>query len=147
MLPNSFLALRIALAQGIQMDVQCKKLVEDLEAYPEEGVRLTIKSVSSGDVNDVVKCEVTYEKFDDINRPYESSNYFDKSGNAKLTARESGNYTINETLYFMTDSDPNDYFVELNVGPLFKAYNANRKDSSETYVQYLERLVTTNNLV
>jgi hypothetical protein len=79
------------------------KGIEDLEAYPETGMRATVIGFSV-ERDDVGKVRVSYKKFDEYNKQFESSNYYDAQGKPVLTARESGNYNEGETLY--TDVNP-----------------------------------------
>lgn len=141
MLPNSFLALQIQLAQGVTIDVQCTKRVEDFEAYPDSNMRTTLKSISPVDGEGVAKLHISYQKFDEYNKTFEQQNYY-KDGIPNKTAREVGLYTVEDTLYVMLSDDPNIYFTRLNAGEnrLYDAYQS-EKQGEETYVQYLERLV------
>lgn len=141
-LPNTFTALVVALEQGQRSNVYCKKLIEDLENYAETNMRLTLVSARGGDVNDVVKLQVSYEKYDEFNKSFESKNYFDRGGQAVLNAREAGYYKVNDVMYLMGESNPNDYFVVLEdrTAKLHDAYQKDKRDN-ESYVEYLERLV------
>lgn len=142
MLPNTFKKLVETLANGAPLDVECLDRCDDLEAYPERGMRLTIVGVTPHH-DDVTVLRVSYEKYDQFNTAFESSNYYDKQGVPQLTARQAGMYKVNDTLYVGTDEDPNKYFKQIEsnrwLDMYLKEYNAN---PGETYVAFLERLAT-----
>jgi len=77
----------------------------DLEAYPEPGMHATIKSVGPPDSEGVVCIIVDYSQFDEVNKTFETANYWDGKGNACLDAREAGFYEKVEKLYFMADDE------------------------------------------
>lgn len=76
-----------------------QKGAEDLEAYPEEGMKARVKGLRMTHDGDVVELVVDYTEFEDYNERFESANYYDDNGNPTLTARESGFYEQRETLY------------------------------------------------
>ncbi len=80
--------------------------IDDMESYAEANMHARILSVTSPDLNDpniynhVYRIQVSYAEFEDNNVLHESANYYDKSGNPCLTAREAGFYEVKDTLYF-----------------------------------------------
>lgn len=123
--------------------VEFTKGVGDLECYPEKGMRATIVGILEDSDRDVLKLRVSYEKFDEFNKAFESHNYFDRAGQPVLTAREAGYYHVEETIYVMADDDVDKYMKILSNGSssLYDAYVAAKPDIS--YTLWLENLVQT----
>lgn len=116
--------------------------VEDLECYPEMGMRATLVSIveDRGD-SDVLLLRVNYETYDEFNKPFESHNYFDRAGQPVLTAREAGFYHVEETIYMMATDKMDKYFRILDNGSnaLYTAYRLAAPGIS--YTLWLENLV------
>lgn len=142
MLPNSFTELANLLHNGATIDVECREKCEDLESYPEAGMRLTVTGAHE-DRDGVINLEVSYAKYEEVNQTFESHNYYDKNSVACLNARQAGHYKVNDTLYVMNTDNPNDYFIPLedSANRWIRAYLRNRH-TDETYVAYLERTLT-----
>lgn len=87
--------------------VRFLKGAEGLECYPEEGMYAQVlRSEIGGYENEGTENEMPFYKvkfnfvpFNTHNATKESSNYFDKSGNPVLTAREAGFYEEIQTIY------------------------------------------------
>jgi hypothetical protein len=109
---------------------------EDFEGYAELHMRARVVSIEERS-DSVCILTVDFGEFDEHNRQFESSNYFDKSGNACLTAREAGDYKPVDTLYLPLDGDIYGFEVEDGLGvALYARYLAAK--SSLSYVQWLE---------
>ncbi len=86
--------------------VQFTSHIEDMEAYPENGMRARIVSVEEKDVyskdlrDHMYIITFDYSEFDKFNEKLEKSNYYDKHGSACLTAREANMYEEKEPIYF-----------------------------------------------
>lgn len=141
MLPNTFTELLHLLNNKQTFEVSCLEKVEDLEAYPDKGMRLTITG-GRHDHDGVIILNVSYEKYESYNEAFEKRNYYDKNHVACLNAREAGWYKVEDKLFVMDSDGPNTYFVELNDGAnhWVREYLAYRQPN-ETYVAFLERLL------
>lgn len=142
MLPNTFTELSSLIRNGTTVDVDCLKKVEDLETYVEARMRLTIIDATPEDRDGVIVLTVSYAKYEEINKTFESHNYFDKNGVACLNARQAGFFSVEDTLYVMNTDDPNDYFIMLEDSANYwiQEYLKHR-NKDETYVAFLERLL------
>ena len=127
------------------IDVEFTKGVEDMEGYPELGMRATIlNAVDQHD--DVMKIRVSYEKYDEFNKQFEGHNYWGVERNgqdpasATYTARETGWYKVEEDLYVMADDDVSRTMTLLSNSNLYDTWNNGNKELS--YVLWLEALVT-----
>lgn len=115
--------------------------VEDLECYPEKGMRATVISVVDDNDTGVLKLRVSYEKFDEYNKSFESYNYFDKARQPVLNARSAGYYTVEETIYVMANDKIEKYMRVLydNSTALYDAYRLEAPGIS--YTLWLENKV------
>lgn len=120
-------------------EIQFTKKAEDLESYPEEGMRALLVGARIID-EDVVVLTMDYRKFDEFNKTIESSNYYDKSGVPRLTAREAGCYQPVDDLYMAALDKVSDYFSFLEENTLFNQYIAD-PDGANSYVEWLENKV------
>lgn len=125
--------------------VQFTTKIEDMEAYPERGMRARIVSVDEEDTNrtdlheHLFKIKFDYSDFDDFNKSLESSNYYDRNGNACLTAREANQYEQQEVIYFGSPElwPFEDYFTTPDTRQ--NALLIRFKESAATnYVEWLE---------
>lgn len=137
------------LQSGKEVDVEFTRGVEDLEGYPEPGMRATIVgAVVQHD--DVMKLRVTYEKYDEFNKAFESHNYWgvlskgQDPASATYTARETGWYTVKDDLYVVADDDVSRVMTIINRNELFEAWNNGPKEVS--YVAWLEDLVRSHTM-
>ena len=125
-------------------DVQFTKKIEDTEWYAEDKMRGTITSVhvqDSDPLDPVIKFGVSFAKFDEYNKRFESSNYYDNSGNPCLTARESNFYEVEDSVYLGRDYA--ECFTVLDTGTeallrMFATDKASQPNIS--YVEWLETL-------
>lgn len=140
MTPGDFLLKELLtyFKDGAPIDVTFTKNVEDLEGFPQENMRARITSARR-DMDDVIALEFDYGPYEDYNRPFESSKYYDKRGQAVLTAREAGKYQVKVTHYFDPDSPFGFYFVKVHGNQLrnLELYNEERRPH-QTYVDWLE---------
>lgn len=123
------------------VNVEFVRGVVDLECYPEKGMRATILSILENSDKDILKLRVSYEKFDEFNKAFESYNYFDKAGKPTLNARAAGYYNIEETIYVMAGDKVETYMRVLNDNStaLYDAYRLEAPAIS--YTLWLENLV------
>lgn len=117
--------------------IEFKKKIAELEQYPEPSMRAYMLSANDSDGDGIGSIIFDYNKFDEYNKQYESSNYYDPSQVPCFTARQANLYAPNEVLYFMLDDDPNDYIKVATVSKYYEQYLVNRKDD-QTYIEYLE---------
>jgi hypothetical protein len=95
-------------SQLLNAQVEFKDEIADQEAYPEGGMRATIVSITPDkwnkpghtDHEQVWMITFDYSKFDEYNKGFESSNYYNSNGDAVATARETGFYEVREQIYF-----------------------------------------------
>lgn len=83
-----------AIRNGHSIVVQFRKPIEEQEGYLEAGMRGKLTAFTEED-DTLVKFTVDLTDFDVYNRSFESTNYYDASGNPTLTAREAGYYPKN----------------------------------------------------
>ncbi len=126
---------------GIHPVIEFKKgLVEEFEQYAEPGMRARIKGVVIKH-NELAEFSVDFSEFEAFNQPFETSNYYDKSGNAVLTARQSGYYIPQDSYAFDLKNDTDLYFEVVEATSL-KLYDRYKKRKSVyepwSYVQWLE---------
>jgi hypothetical protein len=125
--------------------IQFTSMIEDMEAYPEAGMRarivdITPKYTSDPDINEhIYDIKFDYSEFDEFNLKLESHNYYDNHHVPCLTAREAKMYSVVEKISFGSPElwPFEDYFTVLNE----KQNNllARFKESGATnYVEWLE---------
>lgn len=136
---NELLAL---LKEGQKPIVTFKPGIEDVEGYPEVGMRAQLVGCPEVNTSDnTLKLTFDFSAFDDFNRPFESANYYGSNRQPNLTAREAGYYSEQESFYFMLDEDVEHNFV-LDDTESLRLYAEYRKSGfSGTYVQWLEQIV------
>lgn len=104
-------------------DIQFLPIIKDLDAYPEAGMGATITGFQCAGDGEYVchKIYLDYSKFDEYNRRFESSNYFNNEGNPVLTAREVGEYKIKDHIYIDDSVEvPFELFPHVDKTPEFK---------------------------
>jgi hypothetical protein len=122
--------------------------IEDMESYAESGMRARVVSIDTQDTHSsdkhdhVYKIMFDFSEFDEFNRRFESSNYYDKNGSPTLTAREAGYYKEQDKIYFGSPEiwPFEDYFVLADAAQteLLERF----KESGEAdYVSWLEAQV------
>ena len=128
---------------GLKPVVTFKKPVEDQEGYMECGMRGRLVGVREVDRSgDTICFQLDLREFDDFNKTFERSNYYDKGGQPTLTAREAGFYKPDETVYVASVDEIDCFEVEASEGlALYGRYTA--EASGKTYVQWLEALVVS----
>jgi hypothetical protein len=130
-------------------EIEFSYRAEDLECYPENGMRARVLNVTedkfhSDDDGQVWVVTVDYTDFDSHNRAFESSNYYDKNGNPGLTARQAGFYKETEDLYLPApafhapDEMWESYFVVLDPMRIRLAGKFKLQGNGRTYIQWLE---------
>jgi hypothetical protein len=123
--------------------VKFTKGANDLESYVEPGMRATITSVSwdgegKNESEAVFKLRVDFSKFDEENKQFETHCYFDKNHNPVLSAREAGQYEVQDTLYLSPDFET--YFTMEIDSPFREEFV--KSGSNDTYVKFLEDRLT-----
>ncbi len=122
---------------GICPVVTFTKRVEDQESYLEGGMRGRLIAVMRNE-EEYISLAVDLTEFDDFNRQYEKANYYDKSGVARLTAREAGFYKPVESVY-VGPADEVDV-LQIEDAASLKLYERYQADSDgKSYVQWLEQ--------
>ena len=125
--------------------IQFTSKIEDMESYPEKGMRARIVSIDEEDTHmsdlhdHIYKITFDYSEFDEFNKSLESANYCDRKGVACLTARESGMYETKETIYFGSPKlwPFEDYFTASDdrQHELLKRF---KESGAKNYVEWLE---------
>lgn len=100
--------LQEQLQTGVPLVVEFNKGIEDLEGYAEKGMRATIVGFDVMD-SETLRVHVDYSAFEDFNLAFETPNYYGKTNQPTLTARQAGQYTPTEHFY-VDPSDPADTF-------------------------------------
>ncbi len=128
------------LRAGTGIDVEFTEGINDLEVYAEPGMRATLLSgVDQGD--DCTKVRVSFAKFDEFNKAFESANYFDKSGSAVLTARQANQYDVEDDIYFTATAPVTEFVIlDSRSATLMARYKA-EATSGLSYVAWLEQQV------
>lgn len=139
MLPDTFRELMDSFDRQKPMTIEFKKEISNMECYAEKGIRANISKITLS--HDCVCVYFDYSDFDNYNKQFETSGYYDTQRNPVLTAREAGFYHEKESIYFDQDSKPNDFFVEVgdSNNSLYAAFSE-KKLSGETYMAFLERM-------
>lgn len=135
---QTFKQLAEAIRGGLRPTVQFYSKVEDLESYPENNMRATITGVEDSH-DGVIKLRVSYAKYDEYNKQFESHNYYDRSGRACLNAREAGNYKVEDELYVMGD-DRVETYMKIISDELQEKYRAQVLQPGATMITYVEWL-------
>lgn len=125
-----------------------KKGCEDLESYFEAGMKAKITGISivkpeENESDLVYKVNLDYSQFDDYNKSFETSNYYNKTGVPCLTAREAGLYNVQDTLYLGSDNilSWNNYFEvghDSVSNRMFDRYSRRTSDTELSYLKWLE---------
>lgn len=129
-----------AVRVGHRFQVQFKKKIEEMEAYPEGGMRARVIGMEEHNADSIISLRFDYAPYDSMNVTLESHNYYDRSGVACLTAREAGCYTVEEDIYFMADDPIENWMVILDDTAFLDEWNI--ANSGLTYVQWLEKELT-----
>ena len=131
-------ALCALVAASDKIAVEFGPQIEDLEGYPEPGMRAHIIRVGRFD-DDVLIVTVRYAEFEDVNRGLETPNYYDADGAPTLTAREAGLYRQEENLYLPGSGDLSPLLVlaDNNVERRLAAFRAS---GAKSYLAWLEEI-------
>jgi hypothetical protein len=115
--------------------------IEEGEGYAEAGMRARVLSVTERE-EDLWVMKVDFAPFEDFNRQFESSNFYDMTGAACLSARDKGLYTGEDEIFL---PDPSGwmptYFSLLESSPEREALLAEyetREDPLKSYAAWLE---------
>lgn len=128
-------------------DVQFTKKIEDTEWYAEDGMRGTITSVivQDDDPKDmVIKIGVSFAKFDEFNKQFETSNYFNNVGDACLTARQANMYHVEDHYY--AGNDVLEHMIPLDdaTATLLRFFETDKAANPDlTYVAWLEKIAAS----
>lgn len=152
MLPNTFTALAVIFREATVLDVRFTKAIENSVTYAEANMLATIskfeirKHVKDGQAE---TCLVTcnYLEYRAHNKQLESPTYPLKAAltpNAWGTATEAGMYSDKEVLMIDASHDPNVYFTPVGDSLIGKFLEL--REGTETYIQWLEKLVNKINL-
>lgn len=119
--------------------IRFKKLIEDAEGYAEAGMMARITSVK--DEGEIVRVNVSYAEFEDVNQKFESANYWGPGPNsvANLTARQAGQYSVEDHYYIDRGVDLSEYFEVVESNAVLDAFMA-RKNKEIGYLQWLEQM-------
>jgi len=141
--PMTYNDLRQLQIQGRKLVVEFLPPILDNEAYAEAGMRAVIESVGSSSEDDVLKISFSFTEFDEFNKPFESSTYYDKNQSPVLTAREAGFYFPVEKYFFMASEPITAFkFVDDKSTALFARYKASDASASMSYVAWLESQIS-----
>ena len=127
----------LAQSGACPLEVEFKPGVEDLEGYPEGGMRAEVLRVVP-DGNEVFRVSVSYEQFEAFNHTLETANFYDNEGRPRLTASQAGYYRQLEDLYVMADDLCSTFFTPLDKARLALLDEFSESGSEESYVQWLE---------
>lgn len=121
----------------INQVITFNKGAEDLECYPEDGMCARVMRVTP-DSDGVIKLDLDYSEFDEVNKAFESSNYYDDLGVACLNARQAGLYKAEDHIYIMEDDPIGKYFEvvgNIDVPPSWSI------PKSLTAIDYLQKIL------
>lgn len=125
------------LTDGIRPVVTFQQPIQDMEGYLEAGMRGRLMAVSN-QRDDMFQLHVDLTEFDDFNKQFESANYYDKSGVACLTARQSGYYKEPKEHFYVGNDQEVDFLVIEEGGRLSLHQEFVKGGAGKTYVQWLE---------
>lgn len=127
------------LKTGVPLVVEFKNGIEGLDGYAEKGMRATITGFDTMD-HETLRFYVDYSAFEDFNLAFETPNYYGKTNEPTLTARQAGQYQPTEHFY-VTPSDPADTFFTpaAQTHDLMAEWRSSGTETS--YVQFLEARV------
>lgn len=135
--------LQQLLAAGAPIAVEFGARIEDQESYPEPGMRAYATGYSPVE-SDVCRIQFDFGAFDEHNKALEKPNYYDKNGEATLTAREAGEYEPQGVVYFTPTDEMSPWFSLLPTASLalFTEYlKAKESGMALPYVGWLEAQV------
>lgn len=122
--------------------------IEEVEAYPEGGMRARIVSIFDEDTDSddpydhVYGIQFDYSEYDDFNRLLETANYYGKDNIPNKTAREAGYYEVLETIYFGSpELYPFEDYFRVASKHHEKLHEQFRTSGEHNYVEWLESQV------
>jgi len=121
---------------GGPLPIELEKGVLELEVYAEPKMRAHLLAVVL-ERDDIAILKLDYSAFDEFNKAFEQSNYYDKEGNPTLTAREAGSYQPQEDLYVMASDDLSS-MLSLLPGSSIVLFNEFKTSGQLNYVRWLE---------
>jgi len=134
--------------QWIGKRIRFTNKIEEMECYPEGGMRARIASIRSEDTDStdlnehVYRIEFDYSEYDDFNRLFESANYYGRDSVPNKTAREAGHYSKTETIYFGSPLlFPFENYFRLASEHHQKLHEQFRGSGEQNYVEWLEKQV------
>jgi hypothetical protein len=98
------------------IDVEFTNRIEDYESCADRKMRARIVGIMVAN-EDCIKINFSYKPWEDYNRQYEQHNYYDKQGEARLSAREANVYHSTEWVHFEIDDAPTTYFAVVDAKP------------------------------
>jgi hypothetical protein len=131
--------LKAIVDQGIHAVIEFTEGVNDLEVDPD--VRMRCKVLRIDDFHDSglrLMCDFT--EFDQYNRAFAKSNYFDKQGNPTQTWMQQEKYTRETLQAYTLYAGPDDdicVIVDDKYARFWKLYQ--KENTKESYVSWLER--------
>ena len=136
--------------QWIGKRIRFTDKIEEMESYPEGGMRARIVSIKSKDTDisdlsdHLYLIEFDYSEYDDFNRLFESANYYGRDQVPNKTAREADHYKKLETIYFGSPQlYPFEDYFQLASQRHEKLHEQFAKSSEDDYVSWLEQQVET----
>lgn len=134
--------------QWIGKRIRFTDRIEEMESYPEGGMRARIISINGEDTdspdlhNHVYRIKFDYSEYDDFNMLLETANYYGKDGIPNKTAREAGHYSKTETIYFGSpELFPFENYFQLTSKHHEKLYEQFLASGEDNYVEWLENQV------
>lgn len=126
-------------ASGARPVVEFVAGIDSKESFAEKGMRARAFGVRDEDT-EVVRIMFDYAEFEGLNLPMQSTNYYDKKGEPRLTAVEAGFYKPQEHMYIDRDESLEQLFVLVtdSQSVLFAQYREATADSPMSYVAWLE---------
>lgn len=128
---------------GVHPVITFNEGINELEVYPQPGMQgRVIGAESEGEGDDTVLLMIDYTEFEEYNKQFEISNYYDKNGSACLTAREAGCYDVVEGIYTMSNQDVGEQFIATTDTTSIRLYDIYKQSGSAgSYVSWLEDTV------
>lgn len=127
------------LKTGAPLVVEFKKAIEDLEGYAEKGMRATITGFDQMD-KETLRFYVDYSAFEEFNLAFETPNYYGKTNEPTLTAREAGQYNPTDHFYVERSDAADMFFTPVNpTNDLMGEWK--NAGMATSYVQFLEARV------
>lgn len=125
---------------GVPLVVEFKAAIDTLEGYAEKGMRATITGYDVMEDSQTLRFYVDYSAFEDFNQALETANYYGRTQQPTLTAREAGQYASIEHFYADRDEPADTFFTPVEQAhTLMKQWR--EEGAAISYVQFLEARV------